>query len=104
MAQKCDEWRQNWRQECAAAIINGVAEMVLKRLQRKIIESMTPEVQVSDPLIVDMWGGCPPGRGNGYDAANGRDVNRLLHEKPYLLQKPPQPTDMAGSSVPPRHD
>ena len=103
MAQKCDEWRQNWRQECAAAIINGVAEMVLKRLQRKIIESMTPEVQMSDPLIMDMWGGCPPGRGNGYDAANGRDVNRLLHEKPYLLQKPPQPTDV-GSFVPSGHD
>ena len=64
---------------------------------------MTPEVQVSDPLIVDMWCGCPPGRGNGYDAATGRDANRLLHEKPYLLQKPPQPTDV-GSSVPPRHD
>ena len=78
--------------------------MVLKRLQRKIIESMTPEVQMSDPLIVDiMWSGCSPGRGNGYDAANGRDVNRLLHEKPYLLQKPPQPTDV-GSFVPSGHD
>ena len=102
MAQKCSEWRQNWRQECAAAIVNGVAEMVLKRLRRKIIESITPEVPMNSPLIMDMWCGCSPGRGIYYDADTGRDANRLLHEKPFLHPKNPRPTDV-GFNVPFRH-
>ena len=79
LAQRQSLWAALWRQRCTAAMVNGVSELVFRRLEKMLLHV---GIGPNAVIVADMWCGARP-----------EDVNsgssKWLNEKPTsMLQLP----------------
>ena len=77
LAQRQAAWGALWRQRCTVAMVNGVSEMVFRRLEKLLLHA---GIGPDEVIVADMWCGQRPGDVNG-------GPSKWLNEKP-MLQRP----------------
>jgi len=95
LAQRQVLWGSLWRQRCTVAMVNGVSELVFRRLEKMLLQvGIGPDSLV----VADMWCGERP------EVRITSGAAKFLYEKPMLRMRRPFATDSAGASRPPLRD